>query len=741
MRKTDTSLVEQNIAEHFNTANALFKEGKWQKALDGFEVALAGVPDLAPAHLGKARCLVKLGEWMEAREAFAAVLRLEPDNYSAWLEAGHLCRQMGEMEQALGAYDHAINSNANRHEAWLGATRALEQLGRYDEAKYTLSQAQATASSTSPETLRTMWHLLGRYRLERGELTNALEALRTALALARHDSDESVRLDEAAEILIDIAELLLKDNQKEKSQTLLSEASIARRESTLARLVEVSYRYNMWQEAIEISRRNLELHPKSSIAHWNLAHLLAECWQMSEADEVLAKAEALAPMPNADTMRGQMAGRLGDADTALGYYQDHYAKNPKERAIASSIAMCALYCDTLDAPQVAELTRKLFEPLGKNARTRESFVRQPMVNEDGKTRRIRLGLVSADFHYQHPVNIFMQPILREMDKEKFEIFIYFTGISSDEQTHQLRSRMEHWREATHLNDTQLAKQIDADEIDILMDLSGHTGNNRMDMFAKRAAPVQISHLGYPGSTGLPNMDYIIGDDVVTPPEHDGLYSERVARLPGVVFCYAPEADYPYPGYTKAHTKRPLTFGSFNNVPKLTPHTLRLWACILKKLPDSRLILKAPSFGDPAAQKIFHERFLALGIENDRIIFRGPVGLPDMMAEYADIDIALDPVPYNGGTTTLQAMWMGVPVVVKNGDHFVSRMGASFMGAAGLADWIASDDDEYIAIALKKGKDREALLKLKKELRKKLLKNKAWDIVSHTKSFEELLQTV
>jgi predicted O-linked N-acetylglucosamine transferase (SPINDLY family) len=158
--------------------------------------------------------------------------------------------------------------------------------------------------------------------------------------------------------------------------------------------------------------------------------------------------------------------------------------------------------------------------------------------------------------------------------------------------------------------------------------------------------------------------------------------------------------------------------------------------VLQEVPDSRLVLKAPSFSDEAAKRIFGERLEALGVDLSRVEFRGPVGLTDMMAEYADIDIALDPVPYNGGTTSLQAMWMGVPVVTQMGAHFVSRMGASFMTAAGLPEWVAKDDDDYVAIAKKMAKDRKALLKLKQGLRERLMNNPAWDVVAHTRAIEQ-----
>ena len=211
------------------------------------------------------------------------------------------------------------------------------------------------------------------------------------------------------------------------------------------------------------------------------------------------------------------------------------------------------------------------------------------------------------------------------------------------------------------------------------------------------------------------------------------------RLPGSVFCYAPETDYPYPAYGQAHAERPLTFGSFNNVPKLTPHTLRLWAQVLQNVPGSRLLLKAPSFKDLGAVEVFTQRFAALGIPSERLEFRGPVGLTDMMAEYADVDIALDTVPYNGGTTSLQAMWMGVPVVALEGHNFVSRMGASFLNAAGMRDWVAATDAEYVQIAVAKAQDRQALLSLKKGLRQHLQACPAWHIDQYTRDFEGALR--
>ena len=398
---------------------------------------------------------------------------------------------------------------------------------------------------------------------------------------------------------------------------------------------------------------------------------------------------------------------------------------------ASSAAMSSLYSDALSPTQVAALHRELFAALGQGARSKDSFTRAPL-----QGRRLRLGLVTADFHHPHPVNTFMQPVLRELDRSRIELSVYFTGVSYDEQTRLAQQRAEHWVEAAALNDAQLARRIDTDGIDLLLDLAGHAGQQRISLFAQRAAPVQATYLGYPGSTGVPNMDWLLGDGVVTPVQDDALCSERVARLPETVFCYAPEADYPYPSYSDRQAERPLTFGSFNHLPKLTPRTLELWARVLAAVPDSRLLLKAPGFSDAGAVRAFSDRLARLGVDLARVELRGPTGLSEMMAEYADVDIALDPLPYNGGITSLQAMWMGVPVLTLEGGHFVSRMGASFMGSAGLGDWVARDEDDYLETAVRMAADRQALLALKRGLRARLQQLEAWDPVAHTRALED-----
>ena len=725
-------LPDASAAVFFNMGNVLFDQGQWELAKAEFAKALQLQPAFASAWLQTARCQVRLGLFFEARESFASVLRNEPQNFSAWLEAGNLCRSMGIPDQALVSYRRAVECAPDRWEALLSMARTLEDTAQWDAAAAYYHQALVAASG-KPGGVRGVHRMMSRYRLERGDAARALESLRQALGILRADKPEP-DVNERADLQIDLGELLMRVGLKDLAHRAFERASVATSEAVLVRLAQVSFHQNLWQEAQEVLKRNVQLHPESDLALWNLAHSYAESWQLEEAEQTLAKAEAIRPQPGARSMRASIAGRLGDVDLARQLYTALADEEGPESAMRSSAAMASLYSDAMTAQEVADFHRELFAPLAQGARSADSFrnVRDPK-------KRIRLGLISADFHHQHPVNIFMQPVLARIDHRQFEVFIYHTGIAHDDQTQLARQRADHWVAATSMSPVQLARRMASDQIDLVLDLSGHTSLNRVSMLARRVAPVQATFLGYPGSTGVPNIDWIVADKVVAPKGSDSLFSEQVMRLPHTVFCFAPEVDYPYPAYGESHLKRPLTFGSFNNVPKLTPHTIRLWSAILKELPQSRLLLKAPSFKDAMAIRTFRERFEQEGVEGERIEFRGPVGLSDMMAEYADVDIALDPVPYNGGTTTLQAMWMGVPVVVKAGNNFVSRMGASFMSAAGLTDWVAANDAEYVEIAVRMAADRHALLVLKQGLRERLESAAAWDIDQYSRDFEGALR--
>ena len=725
-------------SEPLKTGKKALQKGDLAAAEEALAQAVLQAPDSSEAVLLWAQCAVKRSEMRLARERFSALLRQHPDHFRGWLEAGHLSLQLGRQDEVMHFYRRATQVAPGHWEGWLALAGALEVQAQWDEAAACYHRAlplatQAPQGEAVP--VSRVHSLMAKSRLERGDAARALESLRQALGLMRVEKPEP-DVNAMASVQIDLGDVLMRLGLTDAAHRVFERASTATSEEVLTRLAMLSFQHNLWEEAQAVLKRSVELHPKSATALWNLAHAYAESWQMDDALQTLAQAEALAPQPGAKSMRASVAGRLGDVDLALALYRELAEQEGPESPMRSSAAMSSLYCDSLTAEQVAQLHRSLFAGLGQGARAAQSFA-----NAREPDKRIKLGLLSADFHHQHPVNIFMQPVLARLDRSQFEVTIYNVGVAHDDQTQLARSRADHWVVATSWSQAQLTQRIRADGMDVLMDLAGHTSHNRLAMLSQRVAPVQVSFLGYPGSTGVPNIDWLLVDAVVVPPEHDVLCTERVYRLPHTVFCYAPEVDYPYPVYGAAQAERPLTFGSFNNVPKLTLHTIALWAKVLARVPGSRLLLKAPSFRDASAVRLFRERFEQQGVDASRIEFRGPVGLTNMMAEYADVDIALDPVPYNGGTTTLQAMWMGVPVVVKEGQNFVSRMGASFMRAAGLQEWVAGSDEDYVEIAARMASDRKGLLKLKAGLRARLQAAPAWNIDQYTRDMEQALRTM
>lgn len=743
-------------AVFFNIGNVLLDLGQWAQAHVAFVQALDRSPDLLAATMQAARCLVKLGDLDAARKQFEQVLHSDPQNFSAWLECGHVCRLQGQTAQMLACYQQAAVSEPQRWEALLALARSLEESGQFELAAASYHRAVAvagalalaekqaakmpdapkpTASMTPAVSVMLVHWRMAKYRLARADAARALEAMRQALMASRISSAKGpLGADEKAEMQVDLGDILMRLGLVDEAHRAFERASTATSEATLVRLADLSLRYNMAQEAQEVLKRNVKLHPDSASAHWTLAQSYAQGWQMAEALASLAQAEAIAPQPQAQAMRASVAERRGDVDLALSLYLGLAKAQGPLSPMSARAAMTALCSDQLSPQACSDLHRQLFVTLGQQARAVDAFKNARAIN-----KRLRLGLVTGGFQAQQPVNTLMQPVLAHLAGGKFEVTVYFTGQVSDEQTHQARTRVRHWVACADWSDLQLAQRIEDDGIDILLDLAGHAGMQRMGLFGARAAPVQASFLASHGTTGVPHMDWLLADPVLAPEGSDGLFSERVLRLPHTLFCFAPDQAYPYPDHSVVQADQPLTWGSFNPISQLTPRTLALWAQLLQALPQSRLLLKSDGFTDPGAVRMMTQRFASLGIGSDRLLFRGPSALAETMAEYAQVDIALDPAPYNGCSTTLQALWMGVPVVTQAGGHFASRMGASILRAAGLQQWVAASDEDYVRIATDLAQDRAELAVLKQSLRQRLLVSPVCRIEAYARDFEAALQ--
>jgi predicted O-linked N-acetylglucosamine transferase (SPINDLY family) len=351
----------------------------------------------------------------------------------------------------------------------------------------------------------------------------------------------------------------------------------------------------------------------------------------------------------------------------------------------------------------------------------EVFLRENIENVD-PDKVLRIGYVSSDFR-RHSVAYFLTPLFRNYDKKKVKIYCYANVLKPDQTTQTLKKYVDFWRDTVHLTDEEIEDYIRADKIDILVDLSGHTAGNRLPVFAKKPAPIQVAWLGYPDTTGLSTMDYRISDLLADPSDFDATYTEKLYRINDCFVCYEALTDAPSVSKSPFSNNRYVTFGSFNNLSKMNNEVLKVWADILKRVPESRLLLKNPGLTDSSVRESYMSIFGDLGITSDRIILKGlSATAMEHLSEYHNIDIALDTFPYNGTTTTCEALWMGVPVLTLTGNTHANCVGRSLLSAVGLADWIVESIDDYVNRATSFANSPELLDQQRKTMRHKMLKS-------------------
>lgn len=371
----------------------------------------------------------------------------------------------------------------------------------------------------------------------------------------------------------------------------------------------------------------------------------------------------------------------------------------------------------------------------------EARVAPPVLAHPQSARRsLRIGYVSGDFR-RHPVGYFLSPVLAHHDPAAVEIFCYSNNPLRDEMTDRLQANTSHWRNLAGLSDQAAADLIARDKIDILIDLSGHTALNRLPVFARKPAPIQLSWLGFWGSTGLSRMDYILTDGVMVRPSEESLYREKLLRLTGCRFCYEPPDYAPPPASPPARRQGFVTFGSFNNLAKLNAEILGHWADILLAVPRSRLLLKWKSLADREMVRLVSEHFAKRGVAPERVQLRGASPHPVMLAEYGDIDIALDPFPFSGGLTSCEALWMGVPVITMAGDRASSRQTESVLRALGHEEWVAASKADQVRLAAELAADPARLERIRQNLRHEMAASPLCDGAGFTRRLETIFRQI
>jgi len=503
--------------------------------------------------------------------------------------------------------------------------------------------------------------------------------------------------------------------------SLQSAARLAPQNATIALNLGVAcLKLEATAEAIACFERALKLEPQRPEAHNILGHALLAAGRCSEAIAQLELALKLRPGYGAahDNL-GRALKAQGRAAEGVGQHRQALAQTPDPKVHSNLLYSLNLLSGIAPVEVFAEHRRW--------AASYADGLATPLRRDRDLGRRLRVGFVSPDF-VNHAVAHFFAPVLAHQDRDRFETYCYSDAAVPDETTEQFRRQTTHWRDIARLSDLAAWDLIRRDEIDILVDLAGHTANNRLLVFARRAAPVQVTWLGYPATTGLATMDYRLTDAISDPAGRtEAWHSEVLERLPEGFSCYHPAADAPVVGPLPALEAGHLTFGCCNNFAKVTPEMIALWASILGDHPQSRLLLKSRGLADPATARRIHEAFGRAGITADRLCLDGQDrSRRDHLRLYQRVDVALDTSPYNGATTTCEALWMGVPVVTLAGDCHAARVGASFLSQIGRPEWVAASASDYRAICGRLGADLPALAAERTGLRERMRRSSLCD---------------
>jgi len=464
-------------------------------------------------------------------------------------------------------------------------------------------------------------------------------------------------------------------------------------------------------------RRAIRLNPDMGEALSNLGDCLREDGALGQAvDSYLAAIRARPDLPEPFVNLGEALKDQGRIKEAIGILQKGLEHHP-DMAMMRSNLLLALHYSPWIPPQVIASAHAHWNE--RHAQRLFDGTKRFTNNRD-PDRRLRIGYVSADFCH-HACARFIEPLLREHDRTSVEVICYSTARRRDDMTLRMEGLAAGWRSLAEIDDAAAAALVERDRVDLLVDLAGHTAGGRPLLFARRPAPVQVTWLGYPDTTGMPAMDCRLTDAIADPPdETDGWHAERLCRLPCGFLAFQPPAEAGPVAELPAFANGFVTFGSFNSLAKVTPEVVRVWSDLLTRVPSARLLLKCRSFDDITVRKALLHDFARRGVRPERIELLAPaLSIADHLRAYDRMDVGLDPFPYNGTTTTCEALWMGVPVVTLAGRHHVARVGASLLSQCGLEELIRQNEAGYVEAAAALAGDLARLSALRSGMRERL----------------------
>lgn len=700
-------------------ALALHEQGRLKEAETRYGRILVREPNnvLARFYLGLVR--LHRGELTAGIAALKQTLKLDPGHVDAHWNLGLAYSRQGQHADALSHFQQLLIRVPDMAEAHFYAGMALASLGRQAEALPCLERAAALRPDMAEAQ-----HNLGSALADLGRHAEAAVAFERALALRPGFAEAQNGLGNALDKLgrLDAA-------CEHFKQAIVLKPDFAEAYLGWGRVL---YELGQHEAALAAFGQARQRQPENPDAYFGLGRSERALNRHEQARADLERAIALFPdHPGALNELGSELPAWGCHEQGLAHLEHAVAADPENPVFWSSLLFNLHYQPGMPAAEVAARHRAWGERMESGLRP----LWQAHGNPADAERPLRVGFVSADFR-SHPVGYFMVDLLAALDPGRIRCYAYANQIFHDAMTERIRSRFECWREVAWLSDDALAEQIRADGIDILVDLSGHTRGDRLAVFARKPAPVQVTYLGYFDSTGLTAMDYILGNQWLLPDAERGLYTERPWHLPGAHLCFSPVDMGVEVGALPAGKEGRITFGCFNKIEKVNERVIACWVRILQAVPGSRLFLKSKPMSDATVMAAVRARFGAHGIGEDRLLLEGKSPHREYYQGYNRVDIALDPYPYNGGTTTVDALWMGVPVLALKGDRYVAHMSEGILHAAGLPEWVALDENEYVAKAVAFASDLPALAELRAELRPRLLNSPICDVPGFARDMEQ-----
>jgi predicted O-linked N-acetylglucosamine transferase (SPINDLY family) len=694
--------------------------GRNEQALELFDQAVALAPSVPEYHFFRAHACRALGRLEDAAAGYRRALDLKSDFADAANNLGVTLAALGRLEDAAESFATAVRLRPDFAEAHGNLGNALGDLGRLDEAV----ACQREALRLRPDFPAAHANLAGAL-LKQGRLEEAAAAARQAVRL-RPDYVKAHN---------QLGVVLLEQRRPADAAAAFREAlrldpCFAEAQSNLGLALRELGRFD---EAVACCRQSLRLRPDFAEAHNNLGNALAEAGRVSEATAAYRRALQLKPgSAEAENNLGTCFERQGKLDEAIACYRRALERKPDYLAAHDNLLIALQYHQ--DADPVALLAEH--RRWAVRHAEKLSAAARPPDNDPDPDRRLRVGYVSPDFR-QHPIPFFIEPVLAAHDRDRFTIACYVDLVRPDAVTERLRRHADEWHDITGLSDEQVADQIRRDRVEILVDLAVHAPRNRLLVFARKPAPVQVSYLGYANTTGLTAMDYRLTDAHVDPPGLTEAYQpEELLRLPETFCCYRPPAEAPPVNELPALTTGRVTFASLNRLAKLNPAVLDLWARILAAVPGSRLMLQANGLGDPGTQEHLLREFVRRGIGPGRVLMLEWGSFVDYLVNLGRADVGLDTFPFNGHTTSCHCLWMGVPFVTLAGRLPVARVGVSLLSNLGLSDLIAETPDAYLATAVRLAGDLDRLRQLRAGLRERMSASPLLDARTFTRRLEE-----